>query len=88
MTVVLLWAWQADVCHAYQILRSNGVMEENIVVFMYDDIADNEENPRKGEVINSPYGSDVYHGVPKVRIGLCAFVCRFGIWNGVIGSRN
>ena len=35
------------------------------MVFMYDDIADNEENPRKGIIINSPHGSDVYEGVPK-----------------------
>lgn len=32
---------------------------------MYDDIANNEENPRKGVIINSPNGSDVYAGVPK-----------------------
>ncbi|KAF3600878.1 hypothetical protein F2Q69_00032977 [Brassica cretica] len=56
---------QADVCHAYQLLRKGGLKEENIVVFMYDDIADNEENPRKGIIINSPHGSDVYEGVPK-----------------------
>lgn len=56
---------QADVCHAYQILRRNGVKEENIIVFMYDDIANNPENPRPGQVINSPDGSDMYEGVPK-----------------------
>ena len=27
-------AWQADVCHAYQILRKGGIKEENIVVFI------------------------------------------------------
>ncbi|KAJ9537236.1 hypothetical protein OSB04_029969 [Centaurea solstitialis] len=36
---------QADVCHAYQILKKGGLKDENIVVFMYDDIANNEENP-------------------------------------------
>ncbi|KFK29905.1 hypothetical protein AALP_AA7G193600 [Arabis alpina] len=56
---------QADICHAYQLLRKGGLKEENIVVFMYDDIADNEENPRKGIIINSPHGKDVYQGVPK-----------------------
>ncbi|KAL2650297.1 hypothetical protein R1flu_018425 [Riccia fluitans] len=61
---------QADICHAYQILRKNGVAEENIVVFMYDDIADNYENPRPGQIINSPMGSDVYHGVPKDYTGM------------------
>ncbi|KAI3682208.1 hypothetical protein L2E82_50071 [Cichorium intybus] len=56
---------QADVCHAYQILKKGGIKDENIVVFMYDDIANNEENPRPGVIINSPDGDDVYHGVPK-----------------------
>ncbi|XP_021739071.1 vacuolar-processing enzyme-like [Chenopodium quinoa] len=32
---------------------------------MYDDIAYDIENPRQGIVINSPYGHDVYAGVPK-----------------------
>ncbi|XP_004501477.1 vacuolar-processing enzyme-like [Cicer arietinum] len=56
---------QSDVCHAYQVLRKGGLKEENIVVFMYDDIAFNEENPRPGVIINSPHGDDVYKGVPK-----------------------
>ena len=62
-------AWQADVCHAYQILRKGGVKEENIVVFMYDDIAHNILNPRPGIIINHPKGENVYTGVPKVMIG-------------------
>lgn len=56
---------QADVCHAYQILRKGGLKEENIIVFMYDDIAFDEENPRPGVIINKPDGGDVYEGVPK-----------------------
>ncbi|WCJ26002.1 Vacuolar-processing enzyme [Euphorbia peplus] len=56
---------QADVCHAYQLLRKGGLKEENIIVFMYDDIANNELNPRPGVIINSPVGDDVYAGVPK-----------------------
>ncbi|KMT12555.1 hypothetical protein BVRB_5g098010 [Beta vulgaris subsp. vulgaris] len=56
---------QADVCHAYQILKKGGLKDENIVVFMYDDIADNPLNPRKGVIINHPKGEDVYAGVPK-----------------------
>ncbi|KAL8166510.1 hypothetical protein V2J09_008009 [Rumex salicifolius] len=56
---------QADVCHAYQILKRGGLKDENIVVFMYDDIANHDENPRKGVIINSPHGEDVYNGVPK-----------------------
>uniref|UniRef100_A0A7N0ZTJ2 Legumain prodomain domain-containing protein n=1 Tax=Kalanchoe fedtschenkoi TaxID=63787 RepID=A0A7N0ZTJ2_KALFE len=56
---------QADVCHAYQILKKGGLKDDNIVVFMYDDIANNELNPRPGVIINHPNGSDVYSGVPK-----------------------
>lgn len=58
--------FQADVCHAYQILRKGGLKDENIIVFMYDDIAFNEHNPRPGIIINRPQGEDVYEGVPKV----------------------
>ncbi|GAY60595.1 hypothetical protein WN943_000585 [Citrus x changshan-huyou] len=56
---------QADICHAYQLLRKGGLKDENIIVFMYDDIAFNEENPRPGVIINHPHGDDVYKGVPK-----------------------
>ncbi|XP_052176743.1 vacuolar-processing enzyme-like isoform X2 [Diospyros lotus] len=56
---------QADVCHAYQILRKGGLKDENIIVFMYDDIAFNKNNPRPGIIINKPQGEDVYKGVPK-----------------------
>ncbi|KAI3828883.1 hypothetical protein L1987_02994 [Smallanthus sonchifolius] len=56
---------QADICHAYQILKRGGLKDENIIVFMYDDIVNNKMNPRPGVIINSPNGSDVYAGVPK-----------------------
>ncbi|PIA42847.1 hypothetical protein AQUCO_02000357v1 [Aquilegia coerulea] len=56
---------QADVCHAYQIMKKGGLKDENIIIFMYDDIAFNEENPRQGVIINNPRGEDVYAGVPK-----------------------
>lgn len=56
---------QADICHAYQILKRGGLKDENIVVFMYDDIAHNYLNPRPGVIINNPEGEDVYAGVPK-----------------------
>ncbi|KAK9103203.1 hypothetical protein Sjap_020457 [Stephania japonica] len=56
---------QADVCHAYQLLKKGGVKEENVVVFMYDDIASSPLNPRPGVLINHPQGTDVYAGVPK-----------------------
>ncbi|KAG7461613.1 hypothetical protein MATL_G00192930 [Megalops atlanticus] len=56
---------QADVCHAYQMARSNGIPDEQIIVMMYDDIAYNKENPFKGNIINEPNGSNVYEGVLK-----------------------
>ena len=39
---------QADICHAYQILRKNGIPDERIIVMMYDDIAHNTNNPTPG----------------------------------------
>ncbi|GJW23791.1 uncharacterized mitochondrial protein-like protein [Tanacetum coccineum] len=39
---------QADVCHAYQILKRGGLKDENIMVFMYDDIANHRYNPKPG----------------------------------------
>ncbi|KAM4691022.1 legumain [Rhinophrynus dorsalis] len=56
---------QADLCHSYQIVKRNGIPDEQIVVMMYDDIANNDENPTKGIIINRPNGTDVYAGVPK-----------------------
>ncbi|KAL0969440.1 hypothetical protein UPYG_G00227400 [Umbra pygmaea] len=56
---------QADACHAYQIVHKNGIPDEQIVVMMYDDLANNEQNPTPGELINRPNGTDVYKGVPK-----------------------
>ncbi|KAM9070373.1 legumain [Sarcophilus harrisii] len=56
---------QADACHAYQIVHRNGIPDEQIIVMMYDDIANNTENPTKGIIINRPNGIDVYEGVPK-----------------------
>ncbi|KAL8043659.1 hypothetical protein ABFX02_09G128051 [Erythranthe guttata] len=65
---------QADVCHAFQILKKGGLRDENMIVFMYDDIAFNENNPRPGVIINSPGGHDVYGGVPKDYTGINATV--------------
>lgn len=64
------WGWgnyrhQADVCHAYHIVRQHGIPDERIVVFMKDDIANNPENPDPGVIMNSPNGTNVYKGVPK-----------------------
>ncbi|KAL9255298.1 Vacuolar-processing enzyme-like protein [Drosera capensis] len=56
---------QADICHAYQVLKRGGLSDENIIVMMYDDIAHNVDNPTPGVIINKPNGTNVYTGVPK-----------------------
>ena len=57
---------QADVCHAYQIVSKKGkVPDSQIIVMMFDDIANSPENPVKGNVINKPGGDNVYPGVLK-----------------------
>ena len=45
---------QADVCHAYQIVKANGIPEENIIVMAYDDIANSPSNPFPGQIFNQP----------------------------------
>ena len=60
---------QADVCHAYQLLRRHGIPAERIITMMYDDIANNTRNPTKGVIINHPGGKDVYQGVVKDYVG-------------------
>eukprot|EP00668_Euglena_longa_P000650 GGOE01000789.1.p1 GENE.GGOE01000789.1~~GGOE01000789.1.p1 ORF type:complete len:486 (-),score=147.13 GGOE01000789.1:152-1561(-) len=56
---------QADIYHAYHLVRDGGVPLEHIIVMVADDIANNPENPKPGTVINRPGGRDVYTGVVK-----------------------
>lgn len=61
---------QTDICHSFQILSSNGVPSDNIIVMIYDDIADAKENPFPGQLFNKPTpngteGVDVYAGCQK-----------------------
>jgi legumain len=77
---------QADVCHAYQILKRGGLKEENIVVFMYDDIAYDTENPHPGKIINKPDGPDVYEGVPKDYTGADVTVSNF--YAAILGDKD
>jgi legumain len=58
---------QADACHAYQIMRAKGILEANIIMMAYDDIADSDQNPFPGKLFNKPTakgvpGTDVYAG--------------------------
>ncbi|KAE8717225.1 Vacuolar-processing enzyme [Hibiscus syriacus] len=77
---------QADVCHAYQVLRKGGLKEENVVVFMYDDIAMHHLNPRPGVIINHPQGPDVYAGVPKDYTG--EHVTAANLYAVLLGNRK
>ncbi|KER18950.1 hypothetical protein T265_15733, partial [Opisthorchis viverrini] len=54
---------QADVYHAYHVVRENSVPAENILTFAYDDIANNPKNPFKGKVFHEYQHEDVYNGV-------------------------
>ena len=58
---------QADVFHTYKMLIQQGFDPEKIIVFAYDDIAQNIRNPFPGKIFNKPsYGGegvDVYEGV-------------------------
>ena len=56
---------QADACHAYQVVHNFGIPDERIITMIYDDVADNFENPFRGQLFNKPSdgaGVDVYSG--------------------------
>ena len=53
---------QADVCHAYQIMKKNGIPEDQIILLSYDDVATASQNPFPGKLFNQPDGEDVYAG--------------------------
>lgn len=45
---------QADMCHAFQLLKDNGMPEDSIITFIYDDIVNSRRNPRRGKIFNKP----------------------------------
>lgn len=53
---------QADICHAYQIVKGHGVDPDRIITLIYDDVATDPANPFPGQLFNQPNGSDVYGG--------------------------
>uniref|UniRef100_A0A7S3KA71 legumain n=1 Tax=Euplotes crassus TaxID=5936 RepID=A0A7S3KA71_EUPCR len=53
---------QADVCHAYHIMKDNGIPEDQIILLSYDDVASSSQNPFPGQLFNKPDGEDVYAG--------------------------
>ncbi|CAH1402825.1 unnamed protein product [Nezara viridula] len=56
---------EADIYHAYQIIKRNRIPDENIVVMVNDDIAYHSSNPTPGVIINYPGGPNVYEGLLK-----------------------
>ena len=52
----------ADACHAFKILSENGVPKENIIVMLYDDVANDPLNPFPGKLFNKPSNSS-YPGI-------------------------
>jgi len=62
----LAYAAESDISRAYQILRSHGVPDERIIVFM-DDIMGPWFN---GTLYNEEGGPNVYQGVPKDYVGI------------------
>ena len=58
---------QADTCHAYQVLKAQGIPEDQIIHLAYDDVANSRSNPFPGQIFNKPTaagtpGVDVYAG--------------------------
>jgi len=58
---------QADTCHAYQVLKAQGIPEDQIIHLAYDDVANSRSNPFPGQIFNKPTaagtpGADVYAG--------------------------
>jgi len=49
---------QADIAHAYKSLTEANVPADNIITFMYDDIAQNPSNPHPGKLFNHPDTAD------------------------------
>ncbi|XP_026114082.1 legumain-like [Carassius auratus] len=57
---------QANVCCAYQLIKKHGIPDEQIVVMIYDDIANNPKNPFQGNIASVvPQMPNIYPGVPK-----------------------
>lgn len=42
-------------------MTRNGIPEENVILFAYDDIAFNSSNPIPGAIFNKPNGENVYN---------------------------
>ena len=54
---------QADVLHAYQLLKQNGFFDEQIILILEDDLANSALNSMPGVVRNEPDGENLYRDV-------------------------
>lgn len=54
---------QADVLHTYQLLKSYGVPDQNIILILEDDLAHHPSNNLTGQLFNEPGGANLYHDV-------------------------
>eukprot|EP00210_Caulerpa_lentillifera_P002416 g2316.t1 len=43
---------QADICHVYHMLKKKGMTDDDIILFIYDDIAYHPRNPFPGQIYN------------------------------------
>lgn len=54
---------QADVLQMYQLLKKNGLPDDQIILIVADDIAQSLSNPHKGLVKNRLDGENLYHNI-------------------------
>lgn len=54
---------QADVLHAYQLLKQNGFSDEKIILILEDDLAVSPSNTLPGVIRNEPEGDNLYEDV-------------------------
>ena len=64
----------ADTCHAYHLLTESKVDPNNIITMLYDNVANDPQNPFPGRLFNVPSnktspGIDVYQGTKKDYVG-------------------
>jgi glycosylphosphatidylinositol transamidase (GPIT) subunit GPI8 len=50
---------QTDACHAFHVLHDHGVPADKIIVMIYDDIANDPNNPYPGQLFNKPTSAGI-----------------------------
>ena len=51
---------QSDAHHAYKIMVENDIPEDQIILMVYDDVANSTSNPLPGKLFNKTDGENVY----------------------------